>query len=397
MTKAAADWATFLEVLAKEDIDPGTIDTEQALCALVDEVWPGASTATKSRIRTHWRTAIHGHSGGGTGTPPPPAPAAAMPLVTSSSLVGRMFDDSVSASVPLPPANLFGPSYIPVAARECLRDVGLWNHDSVIAWCERFVDEHVDWRGQGVTRDQALAITLYTYDMGVGHAHDNIYTRVNRTLRERKPDEVVKWRHFIWHMVSGLRALPAVSCVVFRGIDVSMADKHTKGKHISWNSFVSTTTAEDTAKDFMKSVTCGTFFQITAKWGRNIKAFSPFGDREDEVLLEPNSEFEVTAAANFGATGTISLVTMVQVPSRSPLIPEDMKPLPAATTSDLAEKMTHAALDGMDAKDWTGARDWLVAALAVDGQFVPALMLIRALRYAWPSVFKQGDITINEA
>jgi hypothetical protein len=122
-------------------------------------------------------------------------------------------------------------------------------------------------------------------------------------------------------MVSGLRALPAVASVVFRGIDVSVSGKHTKGKHISWNSFVSTTNAEDTAKDFMKSVVCGTFFQITAKWGRNIKAFSPFGDREDEVLLEPNSEFEVTASTTIGASGAISLVSMVQVPSRSPLIP----------------------------------------------------------------------------
>jgi hypothetical protein len=61
------------------------------------------------------------------------------------------------------------------------------------------------------------------------------------------------------------------------------------------------------------------------------------------------------------------------------------------------ETLTIAALDGMDAKDWAGARDRLVAALAVDGQFVPAVLLIRALRLARPSVFKQGDITIKEA
>jgi TPR repeat protein len=59
--------------------------------------------------------------------------------------------------------------------------------------------------------------------------------------------------------------------------------------------------------------------------------------------------------------------------------------------------MTLAVLDGMDAKDWAGVHDRLAAALAVDGWFVPALMLIRALRSARPSVFKQGDITIEEA
>jgi hypothetical protein len=70
---------------------------------------------------------------------------------------------------------------------------------------------------------------------------------------------------------------------------------------------------------------------------------------------------------------------------------------PPATTISAPVKMTLTALNGMDTKDWAGARDWLVAALAVDDQFVPAVMLFRALRLARPSVFKQGDITINEA
>jgi hypothetical protein len=38
-----------------------------------------------------------------------------------------------------------------------------------------------------------------------------------------------------------------------------------------------------------------------------------------------------------------------------------------------------------------------VAALAVDGLFVPALLLIRALRLARPLMFKQGDITVEQA
>jgi hypothetical protein len=59
-----------------------------------------------------------------------------------------------------------------------------------------------------------------------------------------------------------------------------------------------------------------------------------------------------------------------------------------------AEVLT--ALDGMDVKDWAGARDRLVDALALDDQFVSALLLIRTLRLARPSVFKQGDITIDE-
>jgi TPR repeat protein len=58
---------------------------------------------------------------------------------------------------------------------------------------------------------------------------------------------------------------------------------------------------------------------------------------------------------------------------------------------------TIAALERMDAMDWAGARDRLVAALAADDQFVPALVLIRALRSVRPLVFKQGDITEDEA
>jgi hypothetical protein len=33
----------------------------------------------------------------------------------------------------------------------------------------------------------------------------------------------------------------------------------------------------------------------------------------------------------------------------------------------------------MDVKDWAGVRDRFVTVLAVDGQFVPALLLIRSL------------------
>jgi hypothetical protein len=87
-----------------------------------------------------------------------------------------MFDDSVSASLPLPPAYLFDSSYVPVAARECLRGVGLWNHDNLIGWCESFVNEHVDWRKQGVTRYQALALVLYTFDMGPDHTRQHLHT-----------------------------------------------------------------------------------------------------------------------------------------------------------------------------------------------------------------------------
>jgi hypothetical protein len=84
----------------------------------------------------------------------------------------------------------------------------------------------------------------------------------------------------------------------------------------------------------------------------------------------------------------------------SPAAPPPPAPPPApalpAPSSDL-EKLTLAALDGMDAKDWAGVRDRLVAALAADDWFVPALLLIRALQQARPSVFQQGDITLEEA
>jgi TPR repeat protein len=141
-----------------------------------------------------------------------------------------------------------------------------------------------------------------------------------------------------------------------------------------------------------------------AKWFQKAtdQGYTNAKRRLDEVIRQI-PEWRVKNSAlteQFRATLSVS--------SRSRLIdfthgvPITPTPTPLTTTTTTQEKkeeetQTHAALDGMDAKDWAGVRDRLVAVLAVDGLFVPALLLIRALRLARPSVFKQGDITDDEA
>lgn len=61
------------------------------------------------------------------------------------------------------------------------------------------------------------------------------------------------------------------------------------------------------------------------------------------------------------------------------------------------EKLTEEALDAIDEKNLAVARDRLVAALAINPFFVPALLLHRAVHRSSPLVFKSDDIGVDDA
>lgn len=77
------------------------------------------------------------------------------------------------------------------------------------------------------------------------------------------------------------------------------------------------------------------------------------------------------------------------------------KQVHAIAVAQSAEGLTTEAIEAMDGKRWAVARDKVAAALAVDAQFAPALLLTRALRWvsagAGAGAGKAGDIGWEEA
>jgi hypothetical protein len=215
---------------------------------------------------------------------------------------------------------------------------------------------------------------------------EDLFLRMNTALRTRS-EELPRWKSFIWHVITGLRALPrAKGTTVYRAVGGSVsADEsvYKVGARICWNTFASTTSSEATAKQFLRRLPAGMLFVIVCDSGRSIESVSPFGSRLKEVLFEPGSEFVVTSVAPMEGTLAVTVVSMTEVPARASLVDDE-------------ERRTVAAIDALDAKRPADARDNAMAAIRLNPNFVPALLVLSVLRTSHPSLFRQGDPTVKE-
>jgi len=113
----------------------------------------------------------------------------------------------------------------PLALKNAFDGLNVYQFEQVWEDCEVFVDRSAVVPPE-LTRDDALAIVLYTYEIQEpGHEQANIYSRLNKCLRERGP-EVYKWKHYLYvswlplplcHFVlttsaGGISSRPCASC-----------------------------------------------------------------------------------------------------------------------------------------------------------------------------------------
>ena len=164
----------------------------------------------------------------------------------------------------------------------------------------------------GLTISDAIAVTVYTYDNGPKQREMNVYRVINRVLSERNTALIFQTRGYIIRLLSALRKLPPfpTDTTLYRGIRGKVSKGTiTVGSILAWPAFTSTTTDRASVMDFVnpdedeldeeQRTSAGEessyIFEITGHFrGYNIKNFS-FHPGEDEVLLEPETTFEVTA------------------------------------------------------------------------------------------------------
>ena len=79
---------------------------------------------------------------------------------------------------------------------------------------------------------------------------------MNSCLYWRRPEDLNKWKHYIWHLVKGIRLLDKVTTTVYRGIDRSnfTLELYKSGKRVVWNSITSCSQIESRAKSFFMKV-----------------------------------------------------------------------------------------------------------------------------------------------
>ena len=79
---------------------------------------------------------------------------------------------------------------------------------------------------------------------------------MNSCLFWRRPEDFNQWKHYIWHLVKGIRLLDKVTTTVYRGIDRSnfTLELYKSGKRVVWNSITSCSQIESRAKSFFMKV-----------------------------------------------------------------------------------------------------------------------------------------------
>jgi hypothetical protein len=125
---------------------------------------------------------------------------------------------------------------------------------------------------------------LVFYTMEDYPRENSPYCLMNAALREKKRENVVPWRNYIWLLLHALRDLPPSEVmVVIRGcrkLASELGSQSEEGESFVWSGFSSTATTVDVMQTFLGKDGARTLFQLQLRPGiaRSLKEFSFFPD-----------------------------------------------------------------------------------------------------------------------
>lgn len=185
--------------------------------------------------------------------------------------------------------------------------------EKAIAFAQRMVRQG---RNQGASVDQVASVHMYTQV-------SPFYKGLNGALGgwgQGGRGAAVHYLPYCKLALGGLRLLPKVVMVVYRGVQTVPLDILLGGKRVNdiltWYAFTSTTGTPDVLQDeefFGRGTNERTVFKINIKTGVRVKGFSDFGcdldyyaqaedstkQNEDEVLLFPGTRLRIVAITKY--------------------------------------------------------------------------------------------------
>eukprot|EP00727_Mastigamoeba_balamuthi_P005628 m51a1_g1685 putative protein serine threonine (1905) ;mRNA; r:442242-454025 len=221
--------------------------------------------------------------------------------------------------------------------RECLKDAGLANFDALATSAELYVAgaySSSTLPSRGLSRDQSLALSLFCGAPGLGA--DGIQQRINAALRAATKASAAPWRSYLWHLVSGLRLLPAYQGLAFIASSKRQHDRFVAGQKVTWTTIASAS-ATSTPIEAIDALG-GTVFLVNSVSGKNVSGFS--SNTQNEILFEPNSEFRVDCSMDLSA---VSLVALTQLPTSAPVLPVDASSSPSPQDKSPAPEAVETA------------------------------------------------------
>eukprot|EP01036_Dinobryon_divergens_P042501 gene42501-biopygen34138 len=148
--------------------------------------------------------------------------------------------------------------------------------------------------------------------MAVEPPSTSLYYLLNKALREKNRSSIRPFVKILWLLMHALKKAQPYSDNVFRCGKLDLSGQYVKGQKVTWPAFTSTTTStalEAFEQGVFQNITDPrTIFNITLTSGRArmISELSmTTGDNENEVLLPPNSRFEVMDVLGPTAAGQL--------------------------------------------------------------------------------------------
>ncbi|CAF0846280.1 unnamed protein product [Adineta ricciae] len=194
-----------------------------------------------------------------------------------------------------------------------------------------FEDDH------HLTDDEAASILLYTMEWEP--RNQSFYAILNATLQAANRQLLKPWFLFLRLIMTSLAKLPSesVNLVVYRGVKLDISAQYSTGTTVTWWGLSSCTKSLNVLSNeqFLGQTGTRTLFNIECHSAKSIKTYSLFPE-EEEVLLPPARQFQVTGCLNAGHG--LHIVQLKEVQPKFPLI--NPVPVPSSTPPKVTPHFT---------------------------------------------------------
>ncbi|CAF0862433.1 unnamed protein product [Didymodactylos carnosus] len=170
--------------------------------------------------------------------------------------------------------------------------------DDISAYVSIALERTPDDPADGLTRDEAASIHLYTMEWA--DESRSLYSILNHTLKSADREDLRPWFKYIKIFLTALAKIPCAPIqTVWCGVRKNISDKFRLGDQVTWWTFTSGTATLTVLENDLYLGKTGerTLFSIEVFNGRNIRAHSHF-DTEDEFLMLPGTYMEVQSQFN---------------------------------------------------------------------------------------------------
>ena len=179
-------------------------------------------------------------------------------------------------------------------------DINIDELDANVGFCEDFAAGLVGTGGaNGLTEQLIATITLYTVEFAT--ATKNFYSALNEALRNQDRNKLRPFVRYLWLLLHALSSCPSAEVdlgvrLVYRGLTGELNSlEYATGNEVVWYQISSCSPELAVQTEFLGDSGKRVLFHIelSTSRARVISSFSAHPE-EKEIVLPPNSRFEVT-------------------------------------------------------------------------------------------------------